>query len=361
MDHGLAVGPGGRFVLLDKLGEGGMGEVWLANDRELSQVGEPAFVALKFLSSAIKDDPRALTALRIEVRRSQRLTHPNIVRIFDLHTTPSGAPFVKMEFVEGNSLKHWLEERPTHVMPWRMVAKIGQQLASALRYAHEAEGIVHRDLKPGNLLLNDGPVIKLADFGIASAIQDRSTPGKEEMGVGTIWYASPQQLTGQPARPEDDVYAFGVTLYELLTGSLPLEANSEEEFMGKVRYEPPQAIPERLRALGRHNEVPTRLLALVECCLEKDPLLRPKTRELYRQLSALVGEHAPVAAAATFVPIQTQWVDAPEPAKSTHWVAWILFLVLAGLATAAWLGDWQGLRTNLQERFHMGGKPIVQA
>jgi serine/threonine protein kinase len=184
MDHGLAVGPGGRFVLLDKLGEGGMGEVWLANDRELSQAGEPAFVALKFLSSSIKNDPRALAALRTEVRRSQRLTHPNIVRIFDLHTTPSGAPFVKMEFVEGNSLKRWLEERPTHVMPWRMAAKIGQQLASALQYAHEAEGIVHRDLKPGNLLLSEGPVIKLADFGIASAIQDRSTSGKAACPTG---------------------------------------------------------------------------------------------------------------------------------------------------------------------------------
>ena len=359
LNHGMAVGPGGRFVLLDKLGEGGMGEVWLANDRELSQTGEPAFVALKFLSSAIKDDPRALTALRTEVRRCQRLTHPNIVRIFDLHTTPSGAPFVKMEFVEGNSLKHWLEERPTHVMPWRMVAKIGQQLASALRYAHEAEGIVHRDLKPGNLLLNEGPVIKLADFGIAGAVQDRSTPGKEEIGLGTIWYASPQQLAGQPARPEDDVYAFGVTLYELLTGSLPLEANSEEEFMGKVRYEPPQAIPERLRALGRRNEVPSRLLALLECCLEKDPLLRPKTRELSRQLSALQGDHAPVVAAATAVPVQTQWVDAPEPAKSSHWGAWFLVLLLAGLATAAWLEDWTGLRTSVQGGSPAGGQPMA--
>lgn len=356
LDHGMAVGPGGRFVLLDKLGEGGMGEVWLANDRELSQAGEPAFVALKFLSSAIKDDPRALAALRAEVRRSQRLTHPNIVRIFDLHTTPSGVPFVKMEFIEGNSLKLWLEDRPTHVMPWRMTAKIGQQLASALQYAHEAEAIVHRDLKPGNLLLSEGPVIKLADFGIASAIQDRFTPGKEEIGLGTIWYASPQQLAGQPARPEDDVYAFGVTLYELLTGSLPLEADSVEEFMGKVRYEPPQSIPERLRALGRRNEVPSRLLALVECCLEKDPLLRPKTRELSRQLSALQGDHAPVAAAAISVPLQTQWVETPELAKSSPWGAWCLVLLLAGLATAAWLGDWKGLRTLLQG----GSAPVVQ-
>jgi serine/threonine protein kinase/formylglycine-generating enzyme required for sulfatase activity len=348
-------------VLLDKLGEGGMGEVWLANDRELSQAGEPAFVALKFLSSSIKNDPRALAALRTEVRRSQRLTHPNIVRIFDLHTTPSGAPFVKMEFVEGNSLKRWLEERPTHVMPWRMAAKIGQQLASALQYAHEAEGIVHRDLKPGNLLLSEGPVIKLADFGIASAIQDRSTSGKEEMGLGTIWYASPQQLDGQPARPEDDVYAFGVTLYELLTGSLPLEADSVEEFMGKVRYEPPQSILERLRSLGRRNEVPSRLLALVECCLEKDPLLRPKTRELSRQLSALQGDHAPVAAAATSVSVQNQWVEEPEPAKSSHWGARLLVLLLAGLATAAWLQDWKGLRTAVQESIHAGGKPTAEA
>ena len=83
LDCGLAVGPRGRFILLDRLGEGGMGEVWLANDQELSQAGEPAFVASKFLSHAIKDDPRALAALRLDVRRSQRLSHPNIVRIFE--------------------------------------------------------------------------------------------------------------------------------------------------------------------------------------------------------------------------------------------------------------------------------------
>ena len=360
MDYGLAVGPGGRFVLLDKLGEGGMGEVWLANDRELSQAGEPAFVALKFLSSTIKDDPRALAALRTEVRRSQKLSHPNIVRIFDLHTTARGTPFVKMEFVEGNSLKRWLEERPNHVMPWRMAAKIAQQLASALQYAHDTQGIVHRDLKPGNLLLSEGPVIKLADFGIASAIQDRFAPGKEELALGTIWYASPQQLVGQPARPEDDVYAFGVTLYELLTGSLPLEAESVEEFMGKVRYEPPQAIPERLRALGRRNEVPSRLLALVECCLEKDPLLRPKTREISRQLPALLSANAPGAVAAAAIPVQKEWVMASAAVESSHWGFWFLVLLCVGLAVVAWLRDWRGVRTDVQKRFHMSSQPTAQ-
>ncbi len=333
---GTAVGPDGRFVLLDKLGQGGMGEVWLANDQALSQEGEPHFVALKFLSKSIRHEPRALAALRAEVLRSQQLSHPNIVRISDLHTTREGMPFIKMEFVEGNSLTKWLEDQPQPVMPWKMVTQVAEQIASALLYAHETVGIVHRDIKPSNLLLADGPVVKLSDFGIARVAHDRSRPADDAAALGTIWYSSPQQIMGQPPTPADDVYALGATLYELLTGTPPFEAATTEELIEKIQNEAPEPIPQRLANLGRQNEVPSKLLLFVQSCLEKDPVYRPKTRELTRYLPLIgVGGTPPRPIVAKPV----QWRDAPTPAPPRS-LAWVWVLMVALVAGAAWWQNW---------------------
>jgi serine/threonine-protein kinase len=352
LSYGQTVGANGRFLLLDKLGEGGMGEVWLASDQELSRESEPELVALKFISREIRNAPHALAALRAEVLRSQRLSHPNIVRIFDLHTHQS-TPFIKMEYVEGNSLRRWLDEREDGVMPWRMAAQITLQLASALRYAHETEGIVHRDLKPANLLLSDGPVIKLSDFGIAAATHEGGA-GPDGQIMGTLWYASPQQLSGQKARPEDDTYALGVTLYELLSGSLPFEAETEHQLVKKVRYEPPQPINERLRALGRRSEVPAKMAILVHRCLEKDPFNRPKTHEIQHLLPPVVGGEA-VLDHTTHAPAQDWEEDAVSRKRLIvpSWLWWVLALVLGG---TGWWQDWGGLRSGAKAWLEAQGK-----
>jgi len=347
---GMAVGPNDRFVLLDRLGQGGMGEVWLANDQALSQEGEPHFVALKFLSEAIRHEPRALASLRAEVLRSQQLSHPNIVHIFDLHTTRDGTPFIKMEFVEGNSVARWLEEAPGHVMPWKMVAQLSEQLAAALFYAHETVGIVHRDIKPSNLLLGEGPhgpVVKLSDFGIARAVNDPLRPEMELVAMGTLWYSSPQQIMGQPATPADDIYALGATWYELLTGTPPFDADSPERLAEQINTEPIEPIPRRLDALGRRNEVPHRLANLVHSCLEKDPAYRPKTRELIRLLPpGGVGGSFEAGATRARLPESGQWEEPVGPAKSAGGMGvWLLVMALA--AGAAWWQNWGDIRARL--------------
>jgi serine/threonine protein kinase len=344
LEFGMSVGARGRFLLLDKLGEGGMGEVWLASDQELSPTGDLLLVALKFLSEDIRNDPRALAALRMEVLRSQKLSHPNIVKIFDLHVTPTGKPFIKMEYVDGRNLAQWLEQRPDHVMPWRTVAQITRQLAGALDYAHHTESVVHRDIKPSNLLMADGPTVKLSDFGIAMGLRDRIGMG-ERPSLGTLWYASPQQLTGEHPAPEDDIYALGVTLYELLTGSLPLEADTPDEFIDKVRIELPPPIPERLRTLGRRNDVPARMLGLVQRCLEKDPLLRPKTREIARLLPAVTESES--TSRRPEPPMAPEFPETPAPKKRNLAWVWPLLLLLA--MGAAWWQNWWDIRGRLAQ------------
>ena len=344
--NGMPVGAGDRFLLLDKLGEGGMGEVWLADDRQLSEPDRPEFVALKFLSAEIQHDARALTALRGEVLRCQRLAHPNIVRIFDLHTSENGTPFIKMEFVEGNSLRRWLADRPNEVMPWRMAATIAQQLASALHYAYQTEGIVHRDLKPANILIGTGMVIKLSDFGISSAVRDRADSRKSSLALGTLAYASPQQLARQQPRPEDDVYSFGVTLYELLTGSLPIEAASAAQLVDKVMFEPPQNIPDRLRTLGRSNPIPSKMLLLVMQCLEKDRLLRPTMPEIIRRLPPIStpdGSSQPAREAPWRKEVQEISRLENIKAQGSPWPALLLLALLAGLTALSWWQNWGGL------------------
>jgi serine/threonine protein kinase/formylglycine-generating enzyme required for sulfatase activity len=333
LGFGQAVGPDDRFLLLDKLGEGGMGEVWLATDQALSVAGEPQLVALKFLSHAIRQDAKALAHLRTEVLRSQRLNHPNIVRIFDLHTHKA-TPFIKMEYVEGNSLRRWLDLEPDGVMPWRMVANITSQLVSALEYAHVKEGVVHRDLKPSNLLLSQQTTVKLTDFGIAVGVHESS----RVWGLGTLSYASPQQLTGLRPAPEDDIYALGATLYELLTGSVPLDAESQVELVQKVLHEVPPSIPKRLEALRRHNEVPAKMLILVQRCLEKDPLSRPKTHEIARLLAAPKQVDLNSPPLRVPVPSSAPWIEPPSPPpKRRLWPS----LVALTLATLTGLAVWQ--------------------
>lgn len=306
-----AVGPDDRFKLLDRLGEGGMGEVWLAEDGLLSQPDKREVFALKFLSKLARHNPVAVAALRKEVLRTHNLTHPHIVRIYDLHRTRSGLPFIKMEFVDGKSLAQNLRARPEGFMPYHLVARLTRQLADALSYAHEKAGIIHRDLKPANLLLARGDNVKLADFGLAQAMRHGAQPGNELVG-GTLHYASPQQIDGDDASPADDIYSLGATLYELLTGKPPFfEAESTDELINKIKNDTLVPIPNRLRDLGRRNDAPPKLLALVHRCLEKDPMQRPKASEVAGKLP-LIAETLP-AQNHPVRQVQVEWRPQPEP------------------------------------------------
>ncbi|TPW10356.1 MAG: WD40 repeat-containing serine/threonine protein kinase, partial [bacterium] len=208
-----------RYALKRVLGRGGFGVVWLAEDLELD-----IDVALKFLADHIAASPDAVQDLKGEARRSLRLTHPNIVRIYNFIQEASLVG-ISMEYVSGGSLPQIRAARGLRTLPMDEMAPLVGQLCDALEYAHTKPRIVHRDLKPANLMLDSRGELKIADFGISRSMSDSHTrltsPGDSS---GTLAYMSPQQMMGEPPRPSDDVYALGATLYDLLTGKPPFHS-----------------------------------------------------------------------------------------------------------------------------------------
>ena len=257
---------GGRYVLKKILGQGGMGVVWLAQDKRLR---EP--VALKFLPPQIAFDPAALEDLRRETWRSRKLSHPNIVRIHDLHEGEGERPFITMEYVDGPNLHYLRASKPGRVLSWKFLAPILRQLCAALEYAHE-EKVVHRDLKPANLMLDSNGRLKLADFGLACVVHDSITRLTGHPTAGTLDYMSPQQADGKKAQISDDIYALGASLYDLLTSKPPFHSGDVPYQLRNTRPDP---MVQRLADLELTNEIPSEVAALVMACLAKDPEQRP--------------------------------------------------------------------------------------
>ncbi len=298
-----------RYSLLKRLGHGGAGEVWLATDTVLS---EPS--ALKLLPPAKEGDAAAFEDLRQETRRSRRLSHPNIIRIYDFHNLPGEIPFISMEFVKGVNLDALREREPQGVLSWEFLRPILRDLCEALAYAH-SEGLVHRDLKPSNLLLNEKGQLKLADFGIAASCREPHGRGAERhRGWGTLAYVSPQQLDGGVPSTSDDLYSLGASLYELLTGVPPFY---EGDLEVQIRLATPQPMAERLQRFGRVNEIPPGINALVMDCLAKDPAQRPITaRDVQRRIeNAFVAPKAQRPAVGGGMPAPPAPPPPPPPAK----------------------------------------------
>ena len=308
---GLKLGAN-RYTLLKRLGRGGGGEVWLATDSVLS---EP--VALKLLSASADVAAAAFEDLRLETRRSRRLSHPNILRIYDFHNLPGEPAFISMEYVKGVNLGVVRQRQPGGVLTWEFLRPIFRELCAALSYAH-AEGVIHRDLKPGNFLLNEKGQLKLADFGIATNPRD-ATKGEahRHLGWGTRSFMSPQQLDGFAPGTSDDIYSLGATLYELLTGTPPFAEDDSEE---KIRHTAPPPMSERLRAAGLTNEIPPGINSLVQECLAKDPARRPMTaREVQSRFENTVvmpGVASVPGAPVTPAPITPIVPPQPAPAAS---------------------------------------------
>lgn len=224
---GQQVGP---YAVVERLGGGGMGEVYLAEDTRLGRR-----VALKRPSEAFLSAPDARERLHREASAAGRLTHPNIAAVYDVLDVDA-YPYIVMEYVEGESLSTVLARGP---LPVERALEIGLQVVDALGAAH-ARGVVHRDLKPGNISLTTDGVAKVLDFGLAkgpsAAPRSRSgtvtplttitVPGQ---AMGTPGYSSPEQLVGAPADPRDDIYSFGIVLFELLTGRRPFEGTDALE------------------------------------------------------------------------------------------------------------------------------------
>lgn len=310
----------GRYNLLWMLGKGGSCMVWLAQDERLNTV-----VALKFILPEMSADPQMLKELRFEATRIRPLAHPNIVQLYDLYEAPDERPFLIMEHVDGSSLHTLRLQQPNQVLTWEFLKPVALQICQALDYAH-SEGLVHRDLKPANLMIDRRGRLKLADFGISSAIND----GRARLfGIrdvrGTATFMSPQQMLGEPPQVTDDIYAFGATIYELLASRPPFFAGNIEE---QVRNLTPQPIHAALQELGIRNHIPPYVASLLQACLRKDPSERPQsTQELMANIGGLPAAPGQIAGAAP--PIATgRSTAANRFSREFHIVMWFLFILL---------------------------------
>ena len=210
---------GGRYELDEVVGSGGMATVWRAHDRVLDRA-----VAVKILHARLAEDPSFLDRFNAEATASARLTHPNIVHVFDAGTD-DGTAFIVMELFDGETLRDRL--RRTGAFAPEEAASVMVQALHGLQFAHD-HGLIHRDVKPANVLVDPDGRVKMTDFGIAKAAYavaaDPTTTGRV---LGSVPYLAPEQVEGTPLDARTDVYAAGAMLYELLTGRAPFVAKTD--------------------------------------------------------------------------------------------------------------------------------------
>lgn len=255
----------GRFELVSKLGEGGMGAVWKGKDllKEEAKDRNP-YVAIKLLQKNFKEHPDAFVALQRETAKQQRLAHPNVATVFSFdRDTESGSVFMSMDLLEGESLDAFIKGMPEGGLTEAEAMSIIEQLADGLAYAHK-NGLVHSDLKPGNCFLTDDGTVKLLDFGIARASKTKADAegvttlfDPADLGAITPAYATIEMFEGEEPDPRDDIYALGIMAYQLLTGRHPYDK------LSAPRAREQNLVPEPVAKLSkRQNRGLARALAL---------------------------------------------------------------------------------------------------
>ena len=255
-----------HYNILRKLGSGGMGDVYLAEDTKLRRP-----VALKILPAEMGSDPQRKRRFLQEAHAASILSHPHICVIYEAGETDEGVLYIAMEYVEGTTLASRINGHP---MATAEIANFGTQIADAIDEAH-AKGIVHRDLKPANIMITTRGHVKVLDFGLAKVREDeeaiggddvstgvRSTPG---MLLGTLPYMSPEQALGHPVDHRTDIFSLGVILYEMAAGRLPFSGSTPGERITNIARAEPATLD---------RSVPPELERVIRKCLEKDPARR---------------------------------------------------------------------------------------
>jgi serine/threonine protein kinase len=260
-----------HYKILEKLGGGGMGIVYKAEDTKLKRM-----VALKFLPPHVSLDNEVKERFMHEAQAASALDHNNICTIYEIGESEDGQMYMAMALYEGETLQDKIERGP---LPLEEALNIAAQIGEGLAKAHEKE-IVHRDIKPANIMITSDGVAKILDFGLAK-LSGRTKLTKEGTTLGTVAYMSPEQVRGEPVDKRTDIWALGVILYEMIAGKSPFEADYEQAIMYSIMNEEPEPIS---------GDVPEELQNVISGALEKDPEKRfQSVDQIVSQLKKMQG------------------------------------------------------------------------
>jgi tRNA A-37 threonylcarbamoyl transferase component Bud32 len=325
-----------RFRILLPLGQGGMGRVYLAEDERLK-----CHVAVKCMDPSLTRNPEFREHFRREALVQANLSHPGIVQVRDVVTCSRGA-FIVLEYSKGRSLLELLRLGP--MRPDRGLALTAQVL-EILDFAHR-NGVIHRDLKPANILIEDRAgheLVRIVDFGIAKVLRDSGSPESEGTITrpghmcGTVGYAAPEQAAGEPADHRADLYAAGVILFEMLTGSVPVEARSLASYIAKLFAQPPRTLAEVCPRTGFRTD----LEALMTRALEREPARRFQSALSFLQAVREIRDDMERGAKPRARTVRSTLLPAlPQGPARRRAASWLLGIVLLALAVGGWVA-WQ--------------------